>query len=250
MGRPFRIGRPTRRATHTPPEDKHPAHVYSYPLHHTNTLPKRKQEPSSSSFPSSSGVLSLHSTATCIPHFYPRATKGPSGSFDLAHPGVSPPGCSCSKKDHEALQKKYNYVPKAGDHIEYNYGKTADEFGCLGTTKPCHWEVHPNNAGRLEDYEAWRLKVPRISTFCKNASLIRKTFGSMHCCSREGFIARFTDYTRRQLNLDPRRGGYLLRVLLLFLPLLSAPWYGIFRLVADGARHTRRVTTMLSRMCF
>ena len=68
--------------------------------------------------------------------------------------------------------------------------------------------------------------------------------------SSTGDGERFTDYTRRQLNLDPRRGGYLLRVLLLFLPLLSAPRYGIFRLVADGARHTRRVTTMLSRMCF
>ena len=60
---------------------------------------------------------------------------------------------------------------------------------------------------------------------------------------------RFTDCARRQLNLDPRRGGYLLRVLLYLLPLLSARFYEIFRLVADGACHRRRVTTMLFRLC-
>ena len=68
--------------------------------------------------------------------------------------------------------------------------------------------------------------------------------------SSTGDGERFTDCTRRQLNLDSRRGGYLLRVLLYLLPLLSAPLYGIFRLVADGARHRRRVTTMLFRLCF
>ena len=68
--------------------------------------------------------------------------------------------------------------------------------------------------------------------------------------SSTGDGERFIDCTRRQLNLDPRRGGYLLRVLLYLLPLLSARFYEIFRLVADGARHRRRVTTMLSRLCF
>ena len=68
--------------------------------------------------------------------------------------------------------------------------------------------------------------------------------------SSTGDGERFTDCTRRQLNLDSRRGGYLLRVLLYLLPLLSARFYEIFRLVADGARHRGRVTTMLFRLCF
>ena len=45
--------------------------------------------------------------------------------------------------------------------------------------------------------------------------------------SSTGDGERFIDCTRRQLNLDPRRGGFLLRVLLHLLPLLSAPMYGI-----------------------
>ena len=68
--------------------------------------------------------------------------------------------------------------------------------------------------------------------------------------SSTGDGERFIGCARRQLNLDSRRGGYLLRVLFRLLPLLSAPLYGIFRLVAGGARHRRSVTTVLSRMCF
>ena len=45
--------------------------------------------------------------------------------------------------------------------------------------------------------------------------------------SSTGDGERFIDCARRQRNLDPRRGGYLLRVLLHLTRLLSAPMYGI-----------------------
>ena len=46
---------------------------------------------------------------------------------------------------------------------------------------------------------------------------------------------RFIDRARRHLNLDSRRGGYQLYVLL-FSTTAPRPMYGLFRLVAGGAR--------------
>ena len=82
-------------------------------------------------------------------------------------------------------------------------------------------------------------------------TLQKKTiFNPCSLPSSTGDGERFIDCARRQRNLDSRRGGYLLRVLLHLILLLSAPLYGIFRLAADGARHGRSVTTVLFRWCF
>ena len=38
--------------------------------------------------------------------------EGVPPQYDEDHPGASPDGCSCDKKDHEKLQEEYGWVPK------------------------------------------------------------------------------------------------------------------------------------------